>query len=109
MLFHRLVGIALAVLYVSARLGIFDKLVGLELSLGAAEGKSGLHRASRGVLYVDLIVFGTAYLLAFPKHAAEKFSPRSGAMKAYVIPPAIWVVFGYIGLLANVLLYEVFK
>ena len=109
MWFNRLVGIGLVLGCASMKIGIFGELSLLERGEAIVANGSGISRAASGLAYINLIVLGTAYLLVFPHHAAAKFSPRRGSMRAYVMPPAIWAFFGYVGLAATGVLYAVFK
>ena len=109
MIFHRLVGLIIVVL--------FSMLV-----FGPASWLPNLHTATKAVFGFELytgkaihgimLAYGLPYLgslfLMFPKVSARYLAPQTGSVHSTLFTPGIFVVFGYICLLAGAIVLYAF-
>ncbi|WP_448246814.1 hypothetical protein [Thalassotalea agariperforans] len=108
MLFHRFIALALFIIYLLIFNGYFEHYSGFNKAQIALNHEV-IHIAHRGIGVVYLLAGFSCYLLFFPQHAMEKFSPKSKMLCEPILKSGFWIIAGYFVSSVVFLLLEVFK
>lgn len=110
MVFHRIFGCFLAVLYISVFSGALPWFSGVQSARTDFNYSMALSvKADTGFGYIYLLATLSVYLLVFPTSAKIRFSPRYGNMGSYTLTEGVWIIAGYLSMISTFMIIYAFE